>query len=222
MFQIKICGITSPNDARVAVEAGADAIGLNFYDKSPRHVTVAAAADIARSVPGDVTIVGVFVNATAERIAKITGEVGLDAVQLHGDEPPELIAELGEDFRIVRARRLSPRGLAEIAEDLNACAKRGSRRPDAVLLDANVTGQYGGTGSKLPWSNLTDYCRWLDPTPMILAGGLRPENVAEAIGLVRPSGVDVASGVEDAPGVKSPEKMRLFIQAAREAFASAD
>ena len=220
MFRIKICGITSLTDARKAVAAGADAIGLNFYEKSPRCVAQAEASKIAIDLGGSVRRIGVFVNTELDSIRHTVDETSLDAVQLHGDEAPEHVAhQFGRP--IIRARRLDHRGVAAIAEDLAAC-KAAGRIPDAVLVDAFTPGRYGGTGETVSWAGLADYRKWLGDIPLILAGGLTPENVAEAIRTVRPHGVDVASGVESAPGVKSPEKMRLFVQAAREAFASAD
>lgn len=227
MFRIKICGIKTLADARAAVDAGADAIGLNFYEKSPRYVSTEIAAGIAAGITeamlGEVTVVGVFVNSTAERMNEIASSVGLHAFQLHGDEPPALLGELNRDCRIVRARRWnesrwSEQGPQDVADDLQACFEQGGRRVDAVLLDAAVTGQFGGTGNTLPWAALKDYQKWLGETPLILAGGLNPENVAEAIHTVRPGGVDVASGVESSPGIKDHRKMRAFIQAAGAAF----
>lgn len=223
MFQIKICGIKTLSDAQAAVDAGADALGLNFYEKSPRYVSTEVAAEIAAGIAGagqgGVTLVGVFVNSSAERMNDIASRVGLHALQLHGDEPPALLGELDSRFRIVRARRWSERGLQEVADDLQACAEQGGRRVDAVLLDAAVAGQFGGTGSTLPWAALRDYPQSLGETPLILAGGLNPENVGEAIRQVRPGGVDVASGVESSPGVKDHGKLRALVQAARSAFA---
>lgn len=220
MFRIKICGIKTLADAQTAADAGADAIGLNFYEKSPRYVPREIATEIAGAMPDEVTLVGVFVNKSAEQTNDIATTVGLHAIQLHGDEPPSLLGELNRECRIVRARRWGERGLHEVAEDLVACSEIGGRRADAVLLDAAIAGQFGGTGSKLPWIELKDYPQWLGETPLILAGGLNPENVREAIVAVRPGSVDVASGVESSPGVKDREKMRSFIQAARSAFSA--
>jgi phosphoribosylanthranilate isomerase len=221
VFRIKICGIKTIAEAEAAVAAGADAVGLNFYQKSPRFVSTQVAADIAQAlpegVPEGVTVVGVFVNLTAERMNEIASSVGLDAIQLHGDEPPTLLGELNSKYRIVRARRWSERGLPDIAEDLQACLENG-RHVDALLLDAAAAGQFGGTGSQLPWAKVRDYSNSLGETQLILAGGLTPENVAEAIRTVRPYGVDVASGVESSPGVKDHGKVRAFVEAAKTAF----
>lgn len=218
MFDIKICGIKTLADAQAAVDAGADAIGLNFYEDSRRFVSTGDAAELAKTLPDDVTKVGVFVNAAAERMNEIAASVGLDAIQLHGDEPPALLGELNKKIKIVRAKRWNEQGFEILANDLRACLEIGGRRPDAVLVDATVTGQFGGTGSTLPWAELKDYSGWLGDTPLVLAGGLSPENVAEAIRIVRPDGVDVASGVESSPGIKDHRKIQAFIEAARKAF----
>ena len=238
MFRIKICGITNVEDATAAVDAGADAIGLNFYEKSPRFVTEPNAALIARVVRqhcakekrpgGAIAIVGVVVNKPPHEMSVLYHfrGVGLRCVQLHGDEPPEVIATFQSpiasplpttDWRVIRARRFDDNGVAAIAKDLEACEAAG-RRPDAVLVDALTPGRYGGTGETVSWVGLADHRRWLGDTPLILAGGLTPDNVAEAIRIVRPHAVDVASGVESAPGKKDPHKVRDFIAAARAAF----
>jgi len=203
-----------------AVDAGADAIGLNFYEKSPRFVKPEMARKIAAEISSVATPVGLFVNHSAETIQSVCGEVGLHVVQLHGDEPPEFLGQLDHDrdYDIVRARRVSEKGLKEISEDLQACSDLSGFFPDAVLLDAESGGHYGGTGKTISWAGLADHHDQLG-VPLILAGGLTPENVAEAIRIVRPHGVDVASGVESSPGVKDKEKMQAFVAAAKAAFA---
>lgn len=227
MFRIKICGITNSHDAVMAAEAGADAIGLNFYEKSPRYLSVDSAREIVLNLDSRMKLrVGVFVNISPSRIQEIVTKVGLTAVQLHGDESPELVAQITRtkqppDFCrapvIIRARRIGAGGVAEIASDLKACFAAGVT-PGAILLDAATPALYGGTGETLSWLDLTDHNRWLGQTPLILAGGLTPENVAEAIRIVRPRGVDVASGVESSPGKKDAVKVRDFVAAARDAF----
>lgn len=219
MFSIKLCGIRSLEEARQAVDAGADAIGLNFYAKSKRVVDRAIASEIARSLPSATTAVGLFVNARAAEIQGVLSVVRLDYLQLHGDESPELLAEIaGLGLPIIRALRLDGEGgLAPVDRYLACCQDQGSV-PAAVLLDAAVAGQYGGTGQRVDW---TVAAQWPDTPgrpPMILAGGLVPENVAAAIRAVRPHGVDTASGTESSPGVKDPAKMRLFVANARGAF----
>jgi len=218
VFRIKICGITSVEDALLAVEAGAEAIGLNFYEKSSRYLRPEIARQIVAEISSAATPVGLFVNHAAADIEDICRQVGLQTVQLHGDEPTEFIGQLDREYNIVRARRFSENGLGEVREGLQACADRAGFLPAAILLDAESPGQYGGTGKTISWAGLTDYRDCLHGIPLILAGGLTPENVAEAIRTVRPHGVDVASGVESSPGVKDKEKMRAFVAAAKSAF----
>jgi phosphoribosylanthranilate isomerase len=221
MFRIKICGITNVADALAAADAGAEAIGLNFYSKSPRFVDPGYAICIIDAVP-ELVHVGVVVNldvATLNQLITKSKEItptGLSTIQLHGDEPPEYLPHVKSDL-ILRARRFTDAGISAIGRDLESC-RRANRTPDAVLIDAAAPGQYGGTGTTVSWNGLADYRRWLHNVPLILAGGLTPENVAEAIRTVRPHGVDVASGVESSPGKKDPAKVRDFVAAAREAF----
>jgi phosphoribosylanthranilate isomerase len=234
MFRVKICGITNVEDAVAAVEAGADAIGLNFYEKSPRFVNGKLAAAIIRQARasaapshaqfGGVAYIGVFVNSSFQSIVQMGQRAVLTGCQLHGDEPPELVAKLRtrvsmppEWWKVIRARRFDNGGVAAIANDLAACATAGSR-PDAVLIDSATPGRYGGTGETVSWVGIADHRLWLSDTPLILAGGLTPDNVAEAIRIVRPQAVDVASGVESSPGKKDPAKVRNFVAAARTAF----
>lgn len=221
MFHIKICGVTSLADAQAAVAAGADALGLNFYEGSRRYISPEAAEEIVQAVPGAVTVVGVFVNATPLRINSVAKSVGLEAVQLHGDEPPEFLREIDPSRAIIRARRYGAGGLAAIADDLGACEARSGRLPDAVLLDAARDGHYGGSGLTLPWAQLAGHELLLEDVPLVLAGGLNADNVAAAIAVVRPVAVDTASGVERSPGVKDHEKMLSFIAAAQAAFSEA-
>jgi phosphoribosylanthranilate isomerase len=222
-MKIKICGITCVDDALMVARVGADAIGLNFFARSPRRVTPKQAAAIVRELPPFVEPVGLFVNARADDVRAVAGQVGLRSVQLHGDEPPELLAELDE-FRLIRAFRLgagmdgtSP--LVAIADAIQAC-RRAGRVPDGVLVDAHEDGRYGGTGKTAPWSALAagyDKRQW---PPLLLAGGLTPDNVADGVMQVRPWAVDVASGVEgETPGRKSAERVEAFVTAARAAFA---
>jgi len=215
MFRIKICGVTSCDDARAAVQVGADMVGLNFYADSPRFVDPELAREIAAAVP---QTTGVFVNASAAQINRIADIVGLDWVQLHGDEPPELLADLRTDLPVIRVRSMDAGGLPAIVDDWEACRRRG-RQPAALLVDATVAGQYGGTGKTADWSALADRSKWLREIPLILAGGLHAGNVGEAISLVQPEAVDTASGVEVSPGVKSIDQLRSFSSAAQTAFA---
>jgi len=212
--------VTEVADAIAAVDAGADAIGLNFYRGSKRFVGEAEARRIVDAVGKRSACVGVFVNAAAGEIRRIFSEVGLQHVQLHGTEPPELISILGSGYGVIRARRLDERGTDAIRDDVKACMDMAGFAPAAVLVDAAAAGQFGGTGHTVDWQQLGDYSAWLGDIPLVLAGGLTPANVADAIHAVRPHAVDVASGVESAPGKKDIVKMNDFVAAARAAFAA--
>lgn len=218
MFRIKICGITNEADARAAVDAGADAIGINFFRKSRRFVETDGARGITSVVPAGVLKVGVFVNHAADEIVRIVDEAELDVVQLHGDEPPSLLAQLPRQVRIVRAHRCGPEGLAPLARYLHECRAIG-RAADAVLVDADAGADYGGTGQLADWARIALERNLVSTTRLILAGGLTPDNVAAAIKAVRSDGVDVASGVENRPGYKDAMLVREFVAAARKAFA---
>jgi phosphoribosylanthranilate isomerase len=213
-LRIKICGITQPADGLHAARLGADAIGLNFYAASPRRIDATAAEAILRDLPPFVDPVAVFVNEPLCEIDEKLRRFGrIHTVQWHGEEP-----EAGADppFRLIVAFavRDAP-DLLEVTRYLALCRDQ-DRLPEAVLLDARVSGQYGGTGRTAPWGLLADF---QPGVPLILAGGLTPDNVTEAVRLVRPYAVDVASGVEMCPGRKDLEKMRRFIDTAREAAA---
>jgi phosphoribosylanthranilate isomerase len=197
-------------------DAGADAIGLNFVPTSPRFVEHERAARIAAAVAGRLETVGVFVNAPSEAVLRAVESYELNAVQLHGDEPPEFLAELRDaapDLPIIRVWRMGPDGLKGLADHLDTCKKLGAL-PQRCLIDSLVPGVYGGSGTAVAWDRLAaEYdSQW---PPLILAGGLRPENVAEAVRVVRPFGVDTASGVESEPGIKDPAAVARFIAAAR-------
>ncbi|MEX2172927.1 MAG: phosphoribosylanthranilate isomerase [Pirellulaceae bacterium] len=224
MYRIKICGIASTGDALLAAEAGADAIGLNFYEQSPRFVSPQRASEIVAAVrrdyaPDRLAIFGVFVNAPAEQVLQaVPGEID---VQLHGDEPAELLAELRQQGigprSLVRAFRSADGNLAAAASYLQTCQRLGAL-PQAVLLDAHHPGTYGGTGQRLDWKLVRDASDQLAGLPIVLAGGLTPDNVAEAIRAARPAAVDTASGVEASPGKKDAAKVRAFVAQARQAF----
>ncbi len=216
MFRIKICGITRAEDARHAAAAGADAIGLNFYAKSPRFVEIDLAREIAGTVGADVAKVGVFVNSSVDDVRRIGNAVGLDMIQVHGDEPPEFLSELGER-PIIRAFRCRSEGLGPVREYLRACRRQGSM-PMAVLLDAFDPGQYGGTGKVVDWPAVAGARKELGVENVVLAGGLRPDNVRDAILQAMPSAVDTASGVESSPGMKDPRLVERFVESARDAF----
>jgi len=201
-FHVKICGVTRLEDALAAAKAGADSIGLNFYPKSPRCIDPSRAAEIVRALPAGVEAVGVFVNEPPEKVNAIAEEVGLHMVQLHGDESPEDADRV--HLPVIKALRL--RG-----EDDIAAAER--YKVDLYLLDT-PSEIFGGTGKTHDWSLAAKACRRLRA---FLAGGLTPENVAEAVRAVNPYGVDVSGGVESAPGIKDAAKIAAFIHAAREA-----
>ena len=225
MFRIKICGVTNVHDAIAAVDAGADAIGLNFYEKSSRYIDESQSITIDEALPETCLRVGVFVNSTLERICRLCRDRP-DAywmAQLHGDESLELIRNVYAQRDVVQVIRLrSGERPIDISSALEEYVSVTGRRPHAILLDAATTDSYGGTGLTLSWPRAAQYRAQLDGwnISLILAGGLTPDNVAEAIRIVRPHGVDVASGVESAPGKKDPIKVRDFIAAARAALDS--
>jgi phosphoribosylanthranilate isomerase len=202
MVKVKICGITRVDDAREAFAAGAAAIGLNFYPGSPRFVGVATARDSVAALPPSVCAVGVFVNAGRARVAEIAAAVGLRALQFHGEESPADCA--GWTLKVIKAVRVG---------DPGSVAEAAAYPVDFILLDAYVEGHVGGTGHRFAW----DLAAGCDRSRLILAGGLTPENVAGAVRTVRPLAVDVASGVERAPGIKDAERMRRFIANAQTA-----
>lgn len=200
-MKIKICGVTRAEDALLAARLGADALGFNFWPRSKRYLAPEAARAIVRRLPPYVAAVGVFVDASRDELLRAIEASGVTAVQLHGDEPPELCASL--PVPVVKAIRVA---------DAHALALLASYEVSGFLLDAPGTG-YGGMGRTFDWSIAVEAAA---SVPVVLAGGLTPENVAEAIRVVRPWGVDVASGVESSPGVKDEDKVRRFIAAARE------
>jgi phosphoribosylanthranilate isomerase len=241
MFHIKICGITSPEDALGVTLAGADAIGLNFYGRSPRFVKMETARRIVEALDGSrdtpdatsnhphplplshaflrkerergVVKVGLFVDTPAGEVCEIFDDLGLDLVQLHGDQPPGFLTQLG-GRPVMRAFRLGPEGLAPVRAYLDECRSLGCL-PKLVLLDACTPGAYGGTGQVADWTAAAKYHD--DPAfpPLVLAGGLTPANVAAAIRAVRPLAVDVASGVEWAPGRKDFQLVKALVEDVR-------
>jgi phosphoribosylanthranilate isomerase len=203
MTWIKICGITRAEDARAALAAGADAIGFVFYPPSPRAIAPARAAEIAAALPAGFAKVGVFVDESVARMAEIRARVGLDCIQLHGDEAPDLALAL--PCPVIRAFRTAPRDFEEAAGMARYPAA-------AVLVDGERAGFYGGTG--LPASQGVIAAarrarRW------ILSGGLAPGNVADKIAALAPWGVDVSTGVEAAPGIKDAKRIAAFVAAVR-------
>jgi phosphoribosylanthranilate isomerase len=200
--RIKICGIREPAHARIAAEAGADAVGLVFWGPSPRYVTADEAAAVAAALPPYVSAVGLFVDSPEDEIRRILARVPLDLLQFQGDEPPDFCAGFGKPF--VRAVRM------EQGTDLLEYARRFSRAK-ALLLDAHSPGKPGGTGLTFDWTAIPAAL----PMPVILSGGLTPANVGRAVREVRPWAVDVSSGVESSRGVKDPRKIVEFIRSVR-------
>ena len=199
--RIKVCGLTRVEDVQAAVAAGVDAIGLVFYADSPRHVTIEQARTLARAIPPFVTIVGLFVNASRAEVNRVIEEVPLNLLQFHGDETVDQCEGFGVPY--LRAARVRPGvDLLEFAMQFPTAR--------ALLLDT-WTPAYGGSGESFDWSLVPTYC----PLPVILSGGLNPDNVADAMRQVHPVAVDVSSGVESAKGIKDAEKIRAFVRAVR-------
>ncbi len=218
MFQVKICGVTTTADAVAAAAAGADAVGLNFYARSRRYLDPRRAEAVAAAVPEGVVRVGLFVNASAEFIRMLFSRLKLHAIQLHGDETVEQLADLG-DLPLIKAFACHQQAQGAIVEYLAECRRQGVALR-MILLDAAVPGQYGGTGQPADWEMAATLAADRSLPPVILAGGLNAANVREAIECVRPAAVDTAGGVESAPGVKDPAAMRAFATAAKTALGS--
>ncbi len=200
--RVKICGITSADDARAAVGAGVDALGFMFYEPSPRCVTPEQAAAIIAKLPTHVAKVGVFVDADEAAVRTTAAMAGLDTLQFHGSEPPEFCARF--ELRTIKAFRV---------KDSGSLAQLPDYETDAWLLDSYVQGVPGGTGERFNWDLAVEAKRL--GRPILLAGGLTPENVGEAVGQVTPYGLDVSSGVEAAPGRKDAAKVAAFIASAK-------
>jgi len=200
-MKVKICGITRLDDALHACSCGADALGFVFYARSPRCVSPEQAQPIIAALPPFVTTVGLFVNAVPEEVSACVARCGLDAVQYHGDESPEVCA--AAPVKAIKALRV---------KDAASLDGHAEYLTSGLLLDAWCESAYGGTGHTFNWGLAGEVAR---QRPIILAGGLTPENVCEAVGTVRPYAVDVSSGVESAPGVKDPLKVAAFIAAAK-------
>jgi phosphoribosylanthranilate isomerase len=202
MVKVKICGITNWADAKAALDAGADALGFNFYAPSPRFIAPDDARQITRRMPRRASAVGVFVNESAARVLRMARTAGLDLVQLHGDESPRFVSEMSKKFLVIKVFRVRsgfrPARLTRYSEAA------------AFLLDGFQPRLRGGTGKTFDWRLAVEAKRY---GPVILAGGITPENVARAIAEVDPFGVDVSSGVEAHPRKKDPMKIRAFMRA---------
>jgi len=201
MLRIKICGITNLDDALLAAELGADALGFIFYAKSPRNVAPEAAREIIRQLPPFVAAVGVVVNEEAPVVKDLAARAGLDWVQLHGQESPEYCRSLG--LKVIKGFRIKDQDSLDLLGAYQGAAR-------ALLLDTYKKGQVGGTGASFDWELAREAKKF---GRIILAGGLRPENVARAIEVADPDAVDTASGTEAAPGKKDPAKLRAFFKA---------
>lgn len=199
--RVKICGITSAKDARIVVDAGVDAIGLVFYEKSPRFVSILQAAEISHIIPAFVSCVALFKDADEAFIRAVLQQVAIDLIQFHGSET----AEFCEQFDRPYIKALGMKGTENNVDYLIASAEK-YHSAKALLLDGHAPGQAGGTGETFDWSSIAKVEK-----PVVLAGGLNPENVKQAIEIVRPYAVDVSSGVESAPGIKDKGKVTRFM-----------
>lgn len=204
MVKVKICGITNLSDARRAVEAGADFLGFNFYRQSSRYIAPAAARRIVQRLPQRVASVGVFVNEPEPEMLAIARRVGLDYVQLHGDETAEVVSRMRRSVRVIKAIR--------VRDSFRVSQLRNFKRASSILLDGFDSRLRGGTGKSFDWKLARSAGR---KRRIFLAGGLTPENAAEAVAAARPFAIDVCSGVESRPGKKDAAKMRALVAAVR-------
>lgn len=198
MTEIKICGITNIEDALAAAACGVDALGFNFHEPSPRYITPERVKEIIAALPTELVKVGIFVNRKASEVTRMVDDCGMDLIQLHGDESPEYCRQFPAE-RIIKA--VSPR----TPEELRALAAYDVR---AFLMDSRDEGRYGGTGKRADWDLAA---RLGKERPLILAGGLGEENIAEALAIVAPQAVDINSGIERAPGVKDHDRLRRIV-----------
>ena len=204
MTRTKICGITRAEDVLAVAQSGADALGLVFYDKSPRHVSLLQAKQLASVIPPFVTVTGLFVNPSEDLVRNVLRQIPLDVLQFHGEEEPEFCVQFNRPYlKAVRVRG---------GVDLIQCASRYDKA-QGLLLDAFIEGTHGGTGESFDWALIPHDL----PLPVILSGGLHAGNVAEAIQQVRPYAVDVSSGVEAAKGIKDSAKITAFIHEVKRA-----
>ena len=208
--KIKICGVTRLSDAELAVSLGAWAIGMVFDPASPRAIEVEGAAEIGTALKRRIELVGVFVNASLDDLVAVAETVPLTAIQLHGDEGPSYCREAGRrtGLKVIKALRV---------RDAATIRALSAYKTDYHLLDAYVPGRAGGTGERFDWSLVAEHP---DKTPVILSGGIRPDNVSEAIETVAPFAIDCSSGVESSPGHKDPDKLEQLFEAAREAHST--
>jgi phosphoribosylanthranilate isomerase len=204
MTLVKICGITNLDDALAAVNAGADALGFNFYKPSPRCITPQHAREIVEQLPESVMTVGVFVNEESDSVKAIAHEAGLQALQLHGDESPEYCCELAADYYVIKSLAVSDTFDPQVTKQYEV---------EAIMLDTKHNSLRGGTGRVFDWSVAQQLASTV--SKLFLAGGLSPENIENAIKTVRPYAVDACSALEDTPGKKNHDRMRVFINTVR-------
>jgi phosphoribosylanthranilate isomerase len=218
--RIKICGVCRPEDAAAAARAGADAVGIVFHPPAPRNVSIDRAREILAALPAFVTPVGLFVNAKPSFLAETVRELGLRHIQLHGDETPEYVAGL-RPYAVIKAVRVDPENFGQtLARWREAIATLGLTNLKGIVLETAGTGHAGGTGVANDWRTVREHQAsggFTGLPPMIAAGGLTPETVGAAVRDVRPFAVDVSSGVEEALGRKSPDKIAAFVAAVRQA-----
>ena len=207
MLRVKICGLTTPQDAAAAIEFGADALGFNFFPGSRRYLRMETAGEWIAALPGDIEKVAILVNPSWEEATAVAGMPGITVLQLHGTETPESCRRLMEEG--IRFEKAIPVTSADSLSNVSDFFT------STVLLDSGGAGEFGGSGRTFPWEIARDFVRANPRLRVILAGGLTPENVAQAVAIVRPFGVDVTSGVESSPGRKDFGRMRAFIAAAR-------
>jgi phosphoribosylanthranilate isomerase len=200
--RVKICGITSNEDARMVIDAGVDALGLVFYEKSPRFVTVSQAAEISHIIPAFVSSVALFKDAGETFIRSVLQHVEIDLIQFHGSEPVDFCEQFDRPY----IKALGMKGPENNVDYLIASAEK-YHSAKALLLDGHAPGQAGGTGETFDWSSVAKI-----EIPVVLAGGLTPDNVKQAIEIVHPFAVDVSSGVESAPGIKDKDKVARFMR----------
>ena len=202
-MKVKICGITNIDDAKLAVDLGADMLGFIFYDKSPRYIDPTDARKIIDQLPSDIIKIGVFVDESINNLMEIKKIAGIDKFQLHGNEIPEFCAELNDDY--IKAIRV---------KDSDDIGKVDLYNTDKFLFDTYVKNEFGGTGKSFNWKFLSD--SKLNDKFVILSGGLNSENVIEAISIAKPDAIDVSSGVEASPGIKDIDKMTKFFKAVKD------
>lgn len=210
---VKVCGLTTLDNAVDVANLGVDAIGLNFYRNSKRYISPEIAKEIVAALPNNVQPVGLFVNHSIEEVQHIAELTKISTLQFHGDESPEYVSQF-KNYQIIKAFRVNEANVDSLGDQIESFHTSGIEL-FGCLIDAHVAGEFGGTGQAAPWDLLTEVYDVERFPPLILAGGLNPENVQDAVNCVHPWGVDTASGVEASPGVKDLELTRKFIELSR-------